>query len=667
MRKNNVKSILILTILILGTIPLIYSDSSEENYMLNLINNERLSQGLKPLTMNLSLASAARFHSQDMVDRNFFNHVNPDGLNPSDRARNAGYNFIALAENICGNPSIDAGHSSLMNSPTHRANILNPSFREIGIGIVDGGPYGKMITQLFGTQLEHNVVSQDTTHPNESQGKPDLKISSIEVTGQYKVYKQVSMKIILTNSGKKNAESFIFSVFNGPPERGNQLGTINIPSLYVGQSSSINFNWTPQNEGDFTLYFILDYANNVDEENESNNIKTYNLSVKSTNTYPSQDEKINNIPTPTTNNLPDLHISINETTYDQVVYNGISSPVSFRIRNLGSAASYDIPVKIYVNGNLKSTSNVNQLLPSSYTDLITYLSFQFPGDNVIEIIIDPDNKIREISKSNNYIRFTTKVVSKSSNSTINENNTQMNQQVDLIIYPYYIIIEEQENGLFKIKAKIKNKSNSKIENFSVAFYERDINSSLLEKLYLSLDPEEIVEKIIYFIPTSETGEVFVIIDEENIINEVDKTNNFANKKFSKTKKLGSIYDTETNLIINTTPKEANVSDLFKITMKLTDTNASNAYVYYRYEDTNNSFYIVKMNNEGNGIYSCDIDILGRKILFYYFEVDTEFGIIKSPSESPQNFYSINVHYKETSKETKDKSFIENMKRILKII
>ena len=153
--------------------------------------------------MNLSLASAARFHSQDMVDRNFFNHVNPDGLNPSDRARNAGYNFIALAENICGNPSIDAGHSSLMNSPTHRANILNPSFREIGIGIVDGGPYGKMITQLFGTQLEHNVVSQNITHPNESQGKPDLKISSIEVTGQYKVYKQVSMKIILTNSGKK--------------------------------------------------------------------------------------------------------------------------------------------------------------------------------------------------------------------------------------------------------------------------------------------------------------------------------------------------------------------------------------------------------------------------------------------------------------------------------
>ena len=308
------------------------------------------------------------------------------------------------------------------------------------------------------------------------------------------------MKIILTNSGKKNAESFIFSVFNGPPERGNQLGTINIPSLYVGQSSSINFNWTPQNEGDFTLYFILDYANNIDEENESNNIKTYNLSVKSTNTYPSQDEKINNIPIPTTNNLPDLHISINETTYDQVVYNGISSPVSFRIRNLGSAASYDIPVKIYVNGNLKSTSNVNQLLPSSYTDLITYLSFQFPGDNVIEIIIDPDNKIREISKSNNYIRFTTKVVSKSSNSTINENNTQMNQQVDLIIYPYYIIIEEQENGLFKIKAKIKNKSNSKIENFSVAFYERDINSSLLEKLYLSLDPEEIVEKNYLFYP-----------------------------------------------------------------------------------------------------------------------------------------------------------------------
>ena len=46
--------------------------------------------------------------------------------------------------------------------PHHRANILNPSYSEIGIGIINGGPYGKMITQLFGAQLEHNVIPRDT-------------------------------------------------------------------------------------------------------------------------------------------------------------------------------------------------------------------------------------------------------------------------------------------------------------------------------------------------------------------------------------------------------------------------------------------------------------------------------------------------------------------------
>ncbi|NMA30235.1 MAG: hypothetical protein GX941_00220 [Candidatus Methanofastidiosa archaeon] len=565
MRKNRVKIILILTILILCTIPSIYSDSSDENYMLSLINNERLGHGLKPLAINPSLASAARSHSQDMIDRGFFSHVNPDGLTPSDRARNAGYSFTALAENICGNPSIDAGHSSLMNSPTHRANILNPSYSEIGIGIINGGPYGKMITQLFGAQLEHNVIPRDTAIPNELHEKPDLKFSTIEVTGEYRPHKQLLTKMIVTNSGKKNAGSFILAVFNGPPESGNQLKTISIPSLYVGQSSSIYFSWTPQNEGNFTLYFVLDYANNIDEENENNNIWIYNVSIKSTNTYPAQKESLNNTLTSTINNLPDLYIP------------------------------------------------------------------------------------------------------KSPNSIINENDSQINQKVDLIIYPYYINIDEQENGLFEIKAKIKNKSNSKTENFSVTFYEIDVNSSLLEKIYMSLNPGEIVEKFIYFIPTSAAGEVLVIIDEENIINEVDKSNNFAYKKFFKTEKLENTYDTNANLITNTTPEEAVVSDLFKITMRINDTNSSNVYLYYKYEDANDSFYIVKMNDEGNGAYSYNMDFLGKEMLFYYFEVDTEYSIIKSPSESPKNLYSIRVQYKETTQDKKDKNIIENMKRIFKLI
>ena len=134
---------------------------------------------------------------------------------------------------------------------------------------------------------------------------------------------------------------------------------------------------------------------------------------------------------------------------------------------------------------------------------------------------------------------------------------------------------------------------------------------------MSLNPGEIVEKFIYFIPTSAAGEVLVIIDEENIINEVDKSNNFAYKKFFKTEKLENTYDTNANLITNTTPEEAVVSDLFKITMRINDTNSSNVYLYYKYENTNDSFYIVKMNDEGNGAYSYNMDFRKRNVVLLF--------------------------------------------------
>ena len=363
----------ILAVILLGTIPWICSGSSEEYYMLTLINKERQANGLNPLSMNSALSSASRLHSQDMINRGFFNHINPDGLTPSDRAKNAGYNFIILAENICGNPSIDAGHLSLMGSPSHRSNILNPSYKEVGIGIVDGGPYGKMITQMFGTQPENNITT--ATQPEEDQGKPDITIKKVDFSGQVEPLKPVLLAITLTNSGKKNASNFVFAVFNGPPEKGNQLGKINIASLYVGQSITANLNWTIPTEGSYTLYFIADYNNNIDEENENNNTSTYSISLNSTNPENTSEEKSVNTINSTSNNKPDLYVSKNDLSSNQIVYEGTSSLFSFRIRNIGKSAGFQVPIKVYVNGNLQSSSMINQLLPSSYTDLVLYLTF----------------------------------------------------------------------------------------------------------------------------------------------------------------------------------------------------------------------------------------------------------------------------------------------------
>ncbi|HNS71599.1 MAG TPA: CARDB domain-containing protein, partial [bacterium] len=423
----------ILIILLVGTIPFAFSENSEEFYMLTLINKERQGQGLEPLTMNSSLSSAARLHSQDMINRNFFNHVNPDGLTPGDRARNAGYNFIALAENICGNSSIDAGHSSLMGSSSHRVNILNPTYKEVGIGIVDGGPYGKMITQLFGTQ-SGNIASPPTTvEPQESQELPDLMIQGIDSSEQSEPLKQILMKITLINSGNKNSGSFVFVVFEGSPEKGNQLGKVNIPYLYAGQKITANFSWTPTTEGVYALYFVADYNSDIDEENENNNIGKYTLSVKSSNSQSPPQENIGNTNTSTTssqNNKPDLYISRNDINYNQTVYENASSLISFRVRNIGKSTAFGVPVKVYVNGDLKVNSTINQIMPSSYTDLNLYLTFTNLGDNFIELRIDPDNNIDEISESNNYINFNIKVVPRENNSIQTQDNNQNNKKTD---------------------------------------------------------------------------------------------------------------------------------------------------------------------------------------------------------------------------------------------
>lgn len=123
--------------------------SQEELYMLELINKERTSRGLNPLKMDNDLVRLARLKSKDMIDNNYFSHHSPTYGSPFDMMRDFGIQYKYAGENLAGNRSVEAAHQALMNSEGHRANILKPEYNYIGIGIVDGGPYGKMITQLF--------------------------------------------------------------------------------------------------------------------------------------------------------------------------------------------------------------------------------------------------------------------------------------------------------------------------------------------------------------------------------------------------------------------------------------------------------------------------------------------------------------------------------------
>ncbi|MFE1291370.1 sigma-70 family RNA polymerase sigma factor [Streptomyces sp. NPDC058751] len=118
-----------------------------------LVNKERAAVGCGPLTEDPQLEDAAQAHSEDMAARDFFEHTNPDGVDPGQRITAAGYRWSTYGENIAeGQQTPQAVMESWMNSPGHRANILNCSFKNIGVGVHkgSGGPWW---TQDFGAKL----------------------------------------------------------------------------------------------------------------------------------------------------------------------------------------------------------------------------------------------------------------------------------------------------------------------------------------------------------------------------------------------------------------------------------------------------------------------------------------------------------------------------------
>lgn len=120
-----------------------------ESQMLQLVNEERVKRGLSALKPDPELAAVARAHSTDMFARGYFSHYSPEKADPFDRMKKAGVKFLTAGENLALGRTLKICHEGLMNSPGHRANILNPAFGRLGIGIMDGGLYGLMISQEF--------------------------------------------------------------------------------------------------------------------------------------------------------------------------------------------------------------------------------------------------------------------------------------------------------------------------------------------------------------------------------------------------------------------------------------------------------------------------------------------------------------------------------------
>jgi uncharacterized protein YkwD len=120
----------------------------------DLVNAARLTQGLTPLAYDGALTAAAQSYAQLMASTGCFSHTCPPVTYFVDRVVAAGYTpWTYLGENIAaGQQSADEVMQAWMNSPGHRANILSTTYRDIGVGVAYGGPYGIYWVQEFGNQ-----------------------------------------------------------------------------------------------------------------------------------------------------------------------------------------------------------------------------------------------------------------------------------------------------------------------------------------------------------------------------------------------------------------------------------------------------------------------------------------------------------------------------------
>jgi len=123
--------------------------TADEQNMVDMVNQERAAAGVRPLQVDLRLAAVARAKAADMKANNYFGHTSPTYGSPWAMMQQVGLIVKWAGENIGGNKSVAGAMAAWMSDPGHRANILDPRFTHVGVGIVYGSAYGNLYVQEF--------------------------------------------------------------------------------------------------------------------------------------------------------------------------------------------------------------------------------------------------------------------------------------------------------------------------------------------------------------------------------------------------------------------------------------------------------------------------------------------------------------------------------------
>lgn len=133
-----------------------YASTITPKQVIELTNTERQKLGLEPLVLNQNLAEAALAKGQDMFSDQYWSHTAPDGVEPWYFIKQAGYRYQVAGENLARDfANTENMILAWMASPTHRANIVNSKYDEIGIAVIDGSLEGyetTLVVQMFGSQ-----------------------------------------------------------------------------------------------------------------------------------------------------------------------------------------------------------------------------------------------------------------------------------------------------------------------------------------------------------------------------------------------------------------------------------------------------------------------------------------------------------------------------------
>lgn len=175
-----------------------YSISTEE--LLFLTNQKRAENGLPPLSLNPELSSAASAKASNMFSNNYWAHFAPDGTSPWYFIKQSGYNYVYAGENLAkGFTTSGETVNAWMNSPSHRDNVLNKNYSDVGFAIVEGNLLGEdtvLVVELFGSSNTPSFAAEpQSSSVNTAPISVPVQVNEVRGEQEEKVFEsQVPVK-----------------------------------------------------------------------------------------------------------------------------------------------------------------------------------------------------------------------------------------------------------------------------------------------------------------------------------------------------------------------------------------------------------------------------------------------------------------------------------------